>query len=206
MRALAGAGIRSAAIHGNKSQGQRTAALKAFKDNEIKVLIATDIAARGIDITGVSHVFNYDLPNVAEQYVHRIGRTARNGADGIAIAFVSGDERGLLKDIERLTKVKPVPMPLPKGFSEAAAQLPPRSRRPSIRAAAVAVANVAAAIARAPVAATTAPSVTAHVVARAVVVVPVAAVAARVAVAAAVPASAASARTRTASSGSADRI
>ncbi|WP_430387310.1 DEAD/DEAH box helicase [Blastomonas fulva] len=130
VRALAGAGIRSAAIHGNKSQGQRTAALKAFKDNEIKVLIATDIAARGIDITGVSHVFNYDLPNVAEQYVHRIGRTARNGADGIAIAFVSGDERGLLKDIERLTKVKPVPMPLPKGFSEAAAQLPPPVKAP----------------------------------------------------------------------------
>lgn len=131
VRALAGAGIRSAAIHGNKSQSQRTAALKAFKDNEIKVLIATDIAARGIDIAGVSHVFNYDLPNVPEQYVHRIGRTARNGADGIAIAFVSGDERGLLKDIERLTKVKPVPMPLPKGFSEAAAQLPPPAKAPA---------------------------------------------------------------------------
>jgi len=131
VRALAGAGIRSAAIHGNKSQSQRTAALKAFKDDEIKVLIATDIAARGIDITGVSHVFNYDLPHVPEQYVHRIGRTARNGADGIAIAFVSGDERGLLKDIERLTKVKPETMPLPKGFSEAAALLPPPAKAPA---------------------------------------------------------------------------
>ncbi|WP_033925501.1 DEAD/DEAH box helicase [Sphingomonas sp. 35-24ZXX] len=131
VRALAGAGIRSAAIHGNKSQGQRTAALQAFKDGDIKVLIATDIAARGIDINGVSHVFNYDLPNVPEQYVHRIGRTARNGADGIAIAFVSNDERPLLKDIEKLTKVKPVPMPLPKGFTEAAAQLPPPVKAPA---------------------------------------------------------------------------
>lgn len=130
VRVLAGAGIRSAAIHGNKSQSQRTAALAAFKDGEIKVLIATDIAARGIDINGVSHVFNYDLPNVPEQYVHRIGRTARNGADGIAIAFVSNDERPLLKDIEKLTKVKPVPMPLPKGFTEAAAQLPPPAKAP----------------------------------------------------------------------------
>ncbi|MEZ5707807.1 MAG: DEAD/DEAH box helicase [Blastomonas sp.] len=128
VRALSGAGIRAAAIHGNKSQAQRTAALRAFKDGEIRVLIATDIAARGIDISGVSHVFNFDLPNVPEQYVHRIGRTARNGADGIAMAFVDGEERGLLKDIERLTKVRLMPIGLPAGFTEAAAQLPPPAK------------------------------------------------------------------------------
>jgi ATP-dependent RNA helicase RhlE len=77
VRGLAGAGIQSAAIHGNKSQGQRTAALQAFRDGKIKILVATDIAARGIDVPGVSHVFNFELPNVPEQYVHRIGRTAR---------------------------------------------------------------------------------------------------------------------------------
>ena len=131
VRAMEGAGIRTAAIHGNKSQAQRTAALRAFKQGDIRVLIATDIAARGIDVSGVSHVFNYDLPNVAEQYVHRIGRTARNGADGIAMAFVDGEERGLLRDIERLTKIKLEPIPLPSGFTEAAAALPAPAKRPS---------------------------------------------------------------------------
>ena len=84
---LEAAGIRADAIHGNKSQPQRERALAEFKSARSTVLVATDIAARGIDIPGVSHVVNFDLPNVAEQYVHRIGRTARAGADGIAIAF-----------------------------------------------------------------------------------------------------------------------
>lgn len=131
VRALQGAGLKSAAIHGNKSQGQRTAALSAFKSGEIRILIATDIAARGIDVSGVSHVFNYDLPNVPEQYVHRIGRTARNGAEGIAMAFVDGEERGLLRDIEKLIKTKLEAIPLPKGFQEAAAALPPPVKKPA---------------------------------------------------------------------------
>ena len=88
VRGLAGAGIQSAAIHGNKSQGQRTAALQAFRDGKIKILVATDIAARGIDVPGVSHVFNFELPNVPEQYVHRIGRTARAGREEIGRAHV----------------------------------------------------------------------------------------------------------------------
>ncbi|HMT44805.1 MAG TPA: DEAD/DEAH box helicase, partial [Chakrabartia sp.] len=103
---LLAAGIGCAAIHGNKSQPQRTAALQAFRTGEIRILVATDIAARGIDVSGVSHVFNFELPNVPEQYVHRIGRTARAGNDGIAISFVDGEERGYLKDIERLTRVQ----------------------------------------------------------------------------------------------------
>ncbi len=80
-------GFAAASIHGNKSQSQRERALKAFRDGEMRVLVATDVAARGIDIPGVTHVYNYDLPTVAESYVHRIGRTARAGKDGIAIAF-----------------------------------------------------------------------------------------------------------------------
>jgi ATP-dependent RNA helicase RhlE len=116
VRHLAGAGIKSAAIHGNKSQGQRTAAMQGFRHGHLKVLVATDIAARGIDVPGVSHVFNYELPNVPDQYVHRIGRTARAGADGIAESFVADDERGYLKDIERLTKVRLMPQGLPEGF------------------------------------------------------------------------------------------
>ncbi|MGG7518816.1 DEAD/DEAH box helicase [Allorhizobium undicola] len=91
-----------ASIHGNKSQGQRERALKGFRDGSIKTLIATDVAARGIDIPAVSHVFNYDLPEVPDAYVHRIGRTARAGRDGIAIAFCGPDEGRLLRDIERL--------------------------------------------------------------------------------------------------------
>ena len=95
-----------ASIHGNKSQGQRERALKAFRDGEIRVLVATDVAARGIDIPGVSHVFNYDLPEVPDAYVHRIGRTARAGRDGIAIAFCTPDEAHLLRDIERLMGIE----------------------------------------------------------------------------------------------------
>src|SRR5690606_6471004 len=95
-------GFKVASIPGNKSQGQRERALKAFRDNEIRVLVATDVAARGIDIPGVTHVFNYDLPEVPDAYIHRIGRTARAGRDGIAIAICATDETGLLRDIERL--------------------------------------------------------------------------------------------------------
>ena len=104
VKQLAAAKIPAGAIHGNKSQAQRERTLAAFKSGESKVLIATDIAARGIDIPGVSHVVNFDLPDVPEQYVHRIGRTARAGADGIAIAFCAPDERGNLRDIERTTR------------------------------------------------------------------------------------------------------
>ncbi|HNW18853.1 MAG TPA: DEAD/DEAH box helicase, partial [Sphingorhabdus lacus] len=125
VRGLAGAGIQAAAIHGNKSQGQRTAALQAFRDGKIKILVATDIAARGIDVPGVSHVFNFELPNVPEQYVHRIGRTARAGREGVAMSFVAGDERGYMKDIERLTGVRAMTLGLPEGFRAAVAALPP---------------------------------------------------------------------------------
>jgi ATP-dependent RNA helicase RhlE len=121
---LQAAGIGCAAIHGNKSQPQRTQALQAFRSGEIKILVATDIAARGIDVSGVSHVFNFELPNVAEQYVHRIGRTARAGRDGIAISFVDGEERAYLKQIERLTRVQLQPVPLPENFEAQRASLP----------------------------------------------------------------------------------
>ncbi|MET0371253.1 MAG: DEAD/DEAH box helicase [Sphingobium sp.] len=124
VRFLQGAGIEAVAIHGNKSQGQRTAALQAFRHGQVKLLIATDIAARGIDVSGVSHVINFELPNVAEQYVHRIGRTARAGAEGIAISFVADDERPYLKAIERTTRMKIEIAPLPENFSEAVRNLP----------------------------------------------------------------------------------
>mgnify|MGYP003582543719 FL=1 len=128
---LAAAGIKSAAIHGNKSQPQRERALADLKSGAIKVLVATDIAARGIDIDAVSHVVNFELPNVPEQYVHRIGRTARAGAEGIAISFCADDERPYLRDIERLTKVKLTQQALPEGLVQAVAalpKLPPESR------------------------------------------------------------------------------
>ena len=116
VRLLEAAGIPANAIHGNKSQAQRERALSLFRSGEVKVLVATDIAARGIDIPGVSHVVNFDLPDVPEQYVHRIGRTARAGADGIAIAFCSPDERGNLRDIERTTRLRLPLVPLPENF------------------------------------------------------------------------------------------
>jgi len=96
--------IASEAIHGNKSQGARQRALDNFKTGRLRVLIATDIAARGIDVDGITHVINYDLPNIPESYVHRIGRTARAGAAGVAVSLCSREERGYLRDIERLTR------------------------------------------------------------------------------------------------------
>ncbi len=103
---LDGAGIRSNAIHGNTSQSQRERALAAFRDGSMPVLIATDIAARGIDVDDVTHVINYDLPNVPESYVHRIGRTARAGNAGIAISLCDETERGHLRGIEKLIKAR----------------------------------------------------------------------------------------------------
>ena len=102
-------GIKALAIHGNKSQGQRERALQGFRDGTTPVLVATDIAARGIDVPEVTHVVNFDLPNIPESYVHRIGRTARAGRDGIAISFCSSDEREYLRDIEKLIR-KRVPV------------------------------------------------------------------------------------------------
>jgi ATP-dependent RNA helicase RhlE len=101
---LGKAGIRSAALHGNKSQSQRQRALDDFKRLKLNVLVATDIAARGIDIDELPHVVNYELPNVAEDYVHRIGRTGRAGSSGQAVSLVCVDEHRLLRDIERLLK------------------------------------------------------------------------------------------------------
>ncbi|HLT79069.1 MAG TPA: DEAD/DEAH box helicase [Ferrovibrio sp.] len=103
-RHLTGGGVPANAIHGNKSQNQRERALADFKSGRIRVLVATDIAARGIDVTGVSHVINFELPNVPESYVHRIGRTARAGAAGQAISLCAQDERPYLRDIERTTR------------------------------------------------------------------------------------------------------
>ena len=103
---LEASGQRAAAIHGNKSQGQRERALAAFKDGSVPVLIATDIAARGIDVDGITHVINFDLPNVPESYVHRIGRTARAGHAGEAISFCDSTERPHLRGIEKLIRTR----------------------------------------------------------------------------------------------------
>lgn len=109
-------GFKAAAIHGNKSQGARTKALAGFKDNSIQILVATDIAARGLDIDLLPQVVNYELPNVAEDYVHRIGRTGRAGASGEAVSLVAGDEGKLLKDIEKLIK-QSIPRKEAEGFA-----------------------------------------------------------------------------------------
>jgi len=108
-------GIPSLAIHGNKSQAARTRALAEFKDATLQVLVATDIAARGIDIDQLPHVVNYDLPNVAEDYVHRIGRTGRAGSTGDAVSLVCVDEHELLRDIEKLIK-RALPKEIVVGF------------------------------------------------------------------------------------------
>ncbi len=122
-------GISAEAIHGNKSQGQRLRALESFRSGKARLLIATDIAARGIDIDDVTHVFNYDLPDVPEAYVHRIGRTARAGRDGEAIAFCAGDERSLLKDIEKLIRRKLPVLEHPLGQLEPITGGPSRPQR-----------------------------------------------------------------------------
>ena len=108
-------GIYAAAIHGNKSQGARTRALAEFKTGQVRVLVATDIAARGLDINQLPHVVNYELPNVAEDYVHRIGRTGRAGNEGEAMSLVCVDEANLLKDIERLIK-RDIPKDVIEGY------------------------------------------------------------------------------------------
>jgi len=123
-------GITAAAIHGNKTQGARTKALAGFKAGEIRVLVATDIAARGIDIPLLPHVVNFELPNVPEDYVHRIGRTGRAGANGIAISLVSHDEAVYLRDIEKLLKQK-IPTGIIEGFEQGEAPAEdPNAKRP----------------------------------------------------------------------------
>ena len=142
MKHLANSGFAAGSIHGNKSQGQRERAIKAFRGGDIRVLVATDVAARGIDIPGVSHVYNYDLPNVPESYVHRIGRTARAGAAGEAVAFCAPTDIGFLRAIERLMGItiavasgevpqeeRPAPNRRGKGFSRSANQQKRQGRR-----------------------------------------------------------------------------
>src|ERR1051326_562368 len=128
---LGRSGVKSDAIHGNKSQNARQRALEAFRSGAIRVLVATDIAARGIDIDDISHVVNFELPNEPESYVHRIGRTARAGGEGIAISFCDPSERGYLRDIERLirTKIDVVPHELPDLTEEQRRQME-EPRRP----------------------------------------------------------------------------
>ncbi|HEV2302112.1 MAG TPA: DEAD/DEAH box helicase [Stellaceae bacterium] len=111
-RHLGAAGLEANAIHGNKSQPQRERALAGFRAGRTRILVATDIAARGIDVEGVSHVVNFELPNVPEDYVHRIGRTARAGAAGTAISFCCEEERPYLRDIEKLTRIRLRPLPV----------------------------------------------------------------------------------------------
>jgi ATP-dependent RNA helicase RhlE len=118
---LVRSGFSAEAIHGNKSQGARQRALEGFRAGHVRVLVATDIAARGIDVDGITHVVNYELPNVPDTYVHRIGRTARAGASGAAISLCDGEERAYLKDIERAIGRK-VPVLDPQAFRSARTQ------------------------------------------------------------------------------------
>ena len=131
VRILSKKGIKAAAIHGNKSQNARQKALKGFKDGELQVLVATDIAARGIDISGLEYVVNYELPNIPETYVHRIGRTGRADASGSSVSFCSADERGYLKDIEKLIKLD-IPLIEDHPFAAGAAEewADPENRKP----------------------------------------------------------------------------
>jgi len=145
---LGRSGIDAEAIHGNKSQGARQRALARFRAGEVRVLVATDIAARGIDVDGISHVVNFELPNEPESYVHRIGRTARAGAGGAAVSFCDAEERAYLRDIERLIKQRltvvgdapaagaqepaaPVPFRKPKPHGKPANGEPKRKRNRS---------------------------------------------------------------------------
>jgi len=135
MKGLVADGFNAASIHGNKSQGQRDRAIKAFREGTVTTLVATDVAARGIDIPGVAHVINYDLPEVPDNYVHRIGRTARAGREGEAIAFCTPEEAGLLAQIQKLMKTE---VPVASGRSPLADGAAPRqdpARRPAAKAA-----------------------------------------------------------------------
>ncbi len=138
VRNLARAGISASAIHGNKSQNARTAALQGFKTGQMRALVATDIAARGLDVDGITHVVNYDLPEEPETYIHRIGRTARAGAEGDAVSFCCARERDWLRGIEALIR-KPVPVDLKHHYhSETArhatgAEARPEPRKPQQR-------------------------------------------------------------------------
>jgi ATP-dependent RNA helicase RhlE len=126
VRNLEGVGIRAEAIHGNKSQNARTRALENFRKGTSRILVASDIAARGLDIDEITHVINYDLPNEPETYVHRIGRTGRAGATGAAISFCDGEERAFLRDIERIIR-KPVPVVADHPFAAGANRPAPAS-------------------------------------------------------------------------------
>ena len=127
MRGLVKAGIAAEAIHGNKSQSQRERVLAAFRKGKVRMLVATDIAARGIDVDGISHVVNFDLPNVPESYVHRIGRTARAGAAGIAISLCDGEEVAFLRDIEKLIRMS-IPVSDRRADPQQAEPAPERTR------------------------------------------------------------------------------
>jgi ATP-dependent RNA helicase RhlE len=140
VKRLAQVGILAVAIHGNKSQGQRQRALEDYRSGKVDTLIATDIAARGIDIPDITHVFNYEIPNVPEQYVHRIGRTARAQRTGIAVSFVDKSENNYLRDIEKLLKQKLPKMDMPEGMDEKLKALkarkplpPPEKPKPDAR-------------------------------------------------------------------------
>ncbi len=133
VKMLERASIFAEAIHGNKSQNARTRALLAFREGRTRVLVATDIAARGIDVDGVSHVINFDLPDVAESYVHRIGRTARAGASGIALSFCDSEERPLLTGIERLIRMRIPVAASPAGIVPAqSAPAPGAAQQPAV--------------------------------------------------------------------------
>ena len=130
VRGLVKAGIAAEAIHGNKSQNQRERVLAAFRGGEVRILVATDIAARGIDVDGISHVVNFDLPNVPETYVHRIGRTARAGAQGIAISLCDAEEVAFLRDIERLIRMS---IPATGNHAHSRRAEPPTAQKHSAR-------------------------------------------------------------------------
>ena len=131
---MVSAGISAAAIHGNKSQAARTKALSGFKSGEVQVMVATDIAARGLDIPLLPHVVNYELPNISEDYVHRIGRTGRAGASGEAISLVCGEEREYLKSIEKLVGLQ-LPVEIIEGFEPDpnAPSSPPKKKQRNAR-------------------------------------------------------------------------
>jgi ATP-dependent RNA helicase RhlE len=125
VRSLGQSGISAKAIHGNKSQNERERVLSAFRDGHVRTLVATDIAARGIDVTGITHVINYDLPNIAESYVHRIGRTGRAGAAGVAVSFCDGGEEApFLRGIEKLIRMS---IPVSDASLEAGSAVAPAS-------------------------------------------------------------------------------